>query len=981
MTATPEQLFAQFRAHGDPDALGALFDRASPQLLSLALHLCGNPADAEDSLQATFVTAIARAASWDASRPVLPWLGGILSLQCKKVGERRARRREAELVQPELLLDDGSPVEPSERRELVGKLREHIGRLPQDQRQVLLLQLEHGLSPAEVGEVLGVPPGTVRMRLHRAVKALRGVMPAGLVALMLAALPTRGVAAVRAAVLASAATGVGALLLKKVLIAVAVLVVLAVGWTVSLPSSHGAEPGASAAAATVATGIERAAAPPSAPPTEGEERVPAPITVGAIASTSATTGSLRVQISYQGSGAAVPNVPIHVYPVRSDLDPRFEFTAAVTGVDGSCTLEGLTPGLMSVESIGGLRECGEVLAGEVATVELMIDPKQAPLTRVRGRVVHRDGRAAGGATITAASQGRLHNQPIGVADAKGWFEVQIARGFLLVGARLAGFAPSASRSFDGVADIQLVLPGPGATVAGVVVDAEGKPVPNAAIEIGERQGRDQRLDPGGWLEESVAPQHHRTDLAGHFVATDLPAEPSSVMVAADSFAPFDCNVNPVAGESLVVRWELTRGGVLNGRLVDEAGAPVVGVFAVLGSVYRTTDRDGRFGVRNVAAGPLWLRVEGEGLVTKTYERSAEAVGEWIVTAQRERQFLLRFVDENAAPLVGWQIELRAANTRMVATDRSGRAKVFEAAGGVGPLWLAPPGGIHAVMPWPLPAGLQPEVETTIVVPTSAQPTAVLLGTVLGPDGAPLADAVLEVRDAGDSYLYRQRLEAGRFRFERVPAGDWVVAVHRAGRGSAGGCFPVRAVQPHEVRDLGGLQLPREGSLQVNVVLADGSAPREASIFLFDAEGREHHAPPRDGQPHPWPIGHYRWKVMEDASLWESGELDVRAEQPTNLDVVLRPAVLRYVEFPLPLPAWGEPNRVDFVLRAPDGSVYDQGDFDPREELPYRYMPPLCLGLWRLELSTNDGRRFVGAFELASLAASREPIRIGVQPAR
>ena len=87
------------------------------------------------------------------------------------------------------------------------------------------------------------------------------------------------------------------------------------------------------------------------------------------------------------------------------------------------------------------------------------------------------------------------------------------------------------------------------------------------------------------------------------------------------------------------------------------------------------------------------------------------------------------------------------------------------------------------------------------------------------------------------------------------------------------------------------------------------------------------------------------------------------------------------KFPVPLPAWGEPKQVGFVLRAPDGSVYDQSDFDPRAELPYRYMPPLCLGTWRLELSTDDGRRFAGTFELASMAPLREPIRVAVQPAR
>ncbi|MBL8725586.1 MAG: sigma-70 family RNA polymerase sigma factor, partial [Planctomycetes bacterium] len=180
MDPSLETLFARYRATNDPAALGALFDRTSPQLLALALHLLGHPADAEDALQTTFVTAIDRAHAFDPARPLLPWLCGILTNHCRQVRERRARRREVPEL-PEIPLEAGSPVQASERRELVARLRQHIERLPFDQRQVLLLQLEHGLAPAEIAEVVGVPPGTVRMRLHRAVKALRGGLPAGLV--------------------------------------------------------------------------------------------------------------------------------------------------------------------------------------------------------------------------------------------------------------------------------------------------------------------------------------------------------------------------------------------------------------------------------------------------------------------------------------------------------------------------------------------------------------------------------------------------------------------------------------------------------------------------------------------------------------------------------------------------------------------------------------------------------------------------------
>ncbi len=77
-TRETEHLFLQFRRFGDPDGLAGVFDHCAPRLLRMALHLGRDPGDAEDLVQATFLTAIEKAATYDASRPLLPWLTGIL---------------------------------------------------------------------------------------------------------------------------------------------------------------------------------------------------------------------------------------------------------------------------------------------------------------------------------------------------------------------------------------------------------------------------------------------------------------------------------------------------------------------------------------------------------------------------------------------------------------------------------------------------------------------------------------------------------------------------------------------------------------------------------------------------------------------------------------------------------------------------------------------------------------------------------------
>jgi len=72
------RLFDRYRKHGDVEALGRVFDRLAPRLLPVALHLCGNPADAEDVVQQTFLLAMDRADSFDATRRLEPWIAGLL---------------------------------------------------------------------------------------------------------------------------------------------------------------------------------------------------------------------------------------------------------------------------------------------------------------------------------------------------------------------------------------------------------------------------------------------------------------------------------------------------------------------------------------------------------------------------------------------------------------------------------------------------------------------------------------------------------------------------------------------------------------------------------------------------------------------------------------------------------------------------------------------------------------------------------------
>lgn len=198
-------LFDRFRTQGDLQALGSVFDALAPRLLPVAIHLTGRPADAEDALQQTFLLAMDRAASFDKNRRLEPWLAGLLQNVVRNQSRAAHRRRSEPL--PDCASDELGPLAAAEREELVAQMRMHVDALPADQRQVLRLQLQCGLSPAQIAEALELPPGTVRMRLHRGLKTLRKSLPAGLSALLASALPAQGLAAVKQFVLAAAKDG------------------------------------------------------------------------------------------------------------------------------------------------------------------------------------------------------------------------------------------------------------------------------------------------------------------------------------------------------------------------------------------------------------------------------------------------------------------------------------------------------------------------------------------------------------------------------------------------------------------------------------------------------------------------------------------------------------------------------------------------------------------------------------------------------
>jgi RNA polymerase sigma-70 factor (ECF subfamily) len=155
----------------DPDLIAAL-----PRLRRYARVLTGDVNRADDLVQDTLTRAWAKRRLWHAGSDLRAWLFTIM--HNVHINQFSARRREFSEVS--LDADEGPMVgweipvraTQSDRLELI-ELFAQIGRLPDEQREVLLLAAVEELRYQDIAKVLDVPIGTVMSRLNRAREKLR----------------------------------------------------------------------------------------------------------------------------------------------------------------------------------------------------------------------------------------------------------------------------------------------------------------------------------------------------------------------------------------------------------------------------------------------------------------------------------------------------------------------------------------------------------------------------------------------------------------------------------------------------------------------------------------------------------------------------------------------------------------------------------------------------------------------------------------
>lgn len=173
-------------AAGDPSVFADLIRCYSDRLLAAARARCGDPQDAQDVLQDTYVNALRYLPDFRGDATVRGWLYRLAMSACTK--KRRGRKNDPKLhmALAEPGADEDAPRgvelaaaerDDPEHQAAVGQTLHRLGDLLLDMgdmdRAVLLLVDGEGRRPAEVGPLLGLSVPAVKSRLHRARKTLR----------------------------------------------------------------------------------------------------------------------------------------------------------------------------------------------------------------------------------------------------------------------------------------------------------------------------------------------------------------------------------------------------------------------------------------------------------------------------------------------------------------------------------------------------------------------------------------------------------------------------------------------------------------------------------------------------------------------------------------------------------------------------------------------------------------------------------------
>lgn len=175
MHATDQELMNEVR-NGAVARLGTLFERHHRRLYNFCLRLTSDRQLAEDLVQEVFARILKYRHTYRPDSDFLVWTYQMTRNVCADHFRKLSRSAEVADEPPlDVASADPRPLDELESAEAVELLRRALSKLPLDKRELLVLSRFQNLKYQQIAELLGCTVGTVKVRVHRAVKQLRDV--------------------------------------------------------------------------------------------------------------------------------------------------------------------------------------------------------------------------------------------------------------------------------------------------------------------------------------------------------------------------------------------------------------------------------------------------------------------------------------------------------------------------------------------------------------------------------------------------------------------------------------------------------------------------------------------------------------------------------------------------------------------------------------------------------------------------------------
>jgi RNA polymerase sigma-70 factor (ECF subfamily) len=165
---------------GDREAIESLVTTYWPDAYRVAYLLLQDPHSAEDVAQDALLRAVRGLDGFDVSRPLRPWICRIAANRAHDVLRKAARdvpvSEEADVA---LAAGDDDLADEIARMALSSDLERALAALAPEARTAVVLRHLLDYSPEEIAEIVSVPAGTVRSRIHRGLLAMRMALTEG----------------------------------------------------------------------------------------------------------------------------------------------------------------------------------------------------------------------------------------------------------------------------------------------------------------------------------------------------------------------------------------------------------------------------------------------------------------------------------------------------------------------------------------------------------------------------------------------------------------------------------------------------------------------------------------------------------------------------------------------------------------------------------------------------------------------------------